>query len=400
MATSAYGTAGRLAGPDRPARRPLRVAFVLSSLGAGGAERVIAKLSERLVMDGVEVTVIAFDRPEDPIFHQFDPRVAMVRLALPPVSGRGKALANAVRRLQRLRGALARGRFDVAISFLTKINALCLAASIGLPTPVIVSERNNPRLQPKHWLWDMLLKLLYPRAQSIVLLTDGSRVCLPERQRSRAVVIRNPAAAPPFESRGAQLMRCVGVGRLTHQKGFDLLIQAFARIAGRFPEWELIIWGDGPDRQQLQEQIARLGLHSRITLAGTTPQPGSWVEEATMLVLSSRYEGGPNVVIEALASGIPVIASRCDFGPAELIEDGRDGLLVPPEDSAALAEAMARMMSDAGLRAGLARSGQQRIAAEASLDTIMDQWRDVIRSATGLGGVVSTACPASAAASV
>jgi len=100
-----------------------------------------------------------------------------------------------------------------------------------------------------------------------------------------------------------------------------------------------------------------------------------------MLVLSSRYEGSPNVVLEAMAAGVPVVATRCDFGPSELIQDGRDGLLVPPEDAGALSQAMARMMEDRELRAKLGRAGQNRILEEASLERIMQQWREIVGSA-------------------
>ncbi|WP_205479955.1 glycosyltransferase family 4 protein [Sphingomonas arenae] len=358
-----------------------RVAFVLSGLGPGGAEGVIAKISERLVQADFDVTVIAFDRPDQPVFHAFHENVRLIRLALPPVRSRLGGPANIIRRFLRLRRTLRRERFDVVISFLTKINALTLAASAGTGTPVIVSERNNPLLQPNNRLWSLVLKPLYPRAHAIVLLTDASRSCLPPRERTRAVVIRNPAAPLPFELLGADGTRCVGVGRLTRQKGFDLLITAFSRIADRFPDWELVIWGEGPDRPLLEAQVRQLGLEGRVTLPGVTAKPGAWVESAAMLVLSSRYEGGPNVVIEAMATGLPVIATRCDFGPSELIDDGQDGLLVPPEDPEALASAMARMMADRRLRAELASAGHRRMIADASIDRVVGQWVDVIGSA-------------------
>lgn len=366
-----------------------RIAFILAGLGAGGSERVIAKISERFVLDGAEVSVIAFDRPDEPVFHRFHPRVRLIRLGLPSRGGRFAAPARALNRAARLREILRDGRFDVAISFLTKINVLALLASIGLRLPVIVSERNNPLRQPHHRLWQTAVNLLYRRARAIVIQTERARICLPHRERERAIMIENPVFAPAAMSRGAGLAQCVGVGRLDRQKGFDLLIDAFAQTAPNFPSWRLVIWGEGPERSALEQRIAALGLESQVTLAGNSPSPGSWAETATMLVLSSRFEGSPNVVAEAMAAGIPVIAADCDFGPAELIDDGQSGLLVPPEDPAALAGAMSRMMADAGLRKRLGQEGQRSVSNRARSERVMAQWRDVVRGAINNEGAAT-----------
>lgn len=366
-----------------------RIAFILAGLGAGGSERVIAKISERFVLDGAEVSVIAFDRPDEPVFHRFHPRVRLIRLGLPSRGGRFAAPARALNRAARLREILRDGRFDVAISFLTKINVLALLASIGLRLPVIVSERNNPLRQPHHRLWQTAANLLYRRARAIVIQTERARICLPHRERERAIMIENPVFAPAAMSRGAGLAQCVGVGRLDRQKGFDLLIDAFAQTAPNFPSWRLVIWGEGPERSALEQRIAALGLESQVTLAGNSPSPGSWAETATMLVLSSRFEGSPNVVAEAMAAGIPVIAADCDFGPAELIDDGQNGLLVPPEDPAALAGAMSRMMADAGLRKRLGQEGQRSVSNRARSERVMAQWRDVVRGAINNEGAAT-----------
>lgn len=366
-----------------------RIAFVISSLGAGGSERVIAQVSSAFAADGMDVTIIAFDRPEDPVFHRFDSRVRLIRLGLPPVRRRSAAVYAIIRRLVRLRRTLKEGEFDIAISFLTKINALTLGASAGMRLPVIVSERNNPLAQPQHAFWRVALKFLYPRSRAIVLQTEKSRICLPPRERDRAVVIRNPATQPTFEPNGANGKCVVGVGRLTEQKGFDLLIDAFARIAESNPEWQLLVWGEGPDRGSLEQQVRSCGLEGRIALPGTSPQPGSWVQDASLFVLSSRFEGSPNVMLEAMAAGIPIIATRCDFGPSEMLEDGKHGLLVSTEDPEALAEAMSRLMANADLRASLGAAGRRRAETEFDLDTIIEKWRSLVFSALGAATVLS-----------
>jgi len=305
--------------------------------------------------------------------------VRLIRLGLPPVRGRVAAVVTLAKRLASVRRTLRQNRFDLVVSFLTKVNAITLAASIGLRVPVIVSERNNPLAQPQHAFWKLALRRLYPRAKAVVLLTHKSRMCLPATVQDRAVVIRNPAEAPDFQPVGSTLKRLVGVGRLTEQKGFDLLVDAFALVASARPGWELVIWGDGPDRPALEARVLALGLEDRVSLPGTSP-PGAWMETATVLVLSSRFEGGPNVMLEAMAAGIPVVAAACDFGPPELIESEREGLLVEPEDVRALATGMARMMDDAALRERLSSAARCRAETEFSLHAILDQWRRLVRS--------------------
>lgn len=360
--------------PHTPERAPSvaarRISIITSALGAGGAERVISLLAWHWVERGWKVTIITFDHPGDPIYHPLPEEVAFVRLGLP-----AGALAVA-RRVRALRGALKRERPDVAISFLTKINAVTLIATMGTGIPVLASERNNPLQQRAHPAWNSALRLLYRRADAIVCQTAASVACLPERVRGRVRVIANPIV-PPEARPDADARKLVAAGRLTEQKGFDLLIEAFARIADRHPRWTLDIWGEGADRHALQAAIDARGLAERIRLPGVSVRPGGWAEGASAFVLSSRYEGFANVLGEAMALGLPAIAFDCDFGPSELVRDGQDGLLVPAGDVAALAEGLDRLLGDAPLRV---RLGEAAKSAARALDVkrIAGQWDVVI----------------------
>lgn len=374
---------------------PLRIAFVLSSLGAGGAERVIAQVSEHFAVRGTKVTVIAFDHPNDPVFHRFHPDVRLVRLGLPPAGCRLASALQVGRRIRRLRKVLQEGGFDVVISFLIKVNVLTLAASAGLNFPVIVSERSNPLRQAHHAVWRALVALTYPRAAAIVLQTERARICLPAGVRARAVVIRNPASLRRrSQPVGTGRLQCVAVGRLTHQKGFDLLLYAWAEVAERYPDWRLMIWGEGPERSALEQQCEALGLGDRVMLPGNTSVPGTWVEGASLFILPSRYEGSPNVLAEAMAAGVPAIAADCDFGPAELIEDGRDGLLFPVEDAPALAGGMVRMMGDESLRRKIGEAGHTRVIRDLCPDVVMGQWSELVGNVLGSRAMTVSLPPA------
>ena len=352
----------------------MRIAFVLAGLGAGGAERVVSLIASRWVEWGWQVSVIAFDAPQDPVFHAFAPGVEFIRLAIPS-SGLGAVIGRA----QQLRAALNRLSPDVTISFLTKINALTLLATLGTGLRVIVSERNNARLQAVNPAWKIALALLYRRARQIVIQTEASRAALPAPDRLRATTIPNPVLTPvatiPAPADPPPII--TAVGRLTHQKGFDRLIDAFARIAQRHPAWRLVIWGEGPARAKLVAHAASLGLAERIAFPGLSPAPGDWVHQSGLFVLSSRFEGFPNVLAEAMAAGLPAIAFDCDYGPAEMITHGEDGLLVPQNSVAGLSRAIDALLSAPEQRRALGMAARRSITKFA-MDPIIERWTNLV----------------------
>ena len=356
----------------------LHVVFVIAGLGAGGAEKVISLISGAWVAQGWRVTILAFDAPEDPIYHRFDPRVEIRRFALSTAGGGLKAMLAQGRRIWTIRRTLKMLRPDAVVSLLTKINVLTLLATLGMRSPVIVSERNNPLAQKASAVWNALLARLYPRARAIVMQTRASMMCLPSMVHDKVRVIANPIAVPVLDAGSSNdALVLTAAGRLTSQKGFDLLIDAFAMIAGRHPQWTLKIWGEGEMRPLLEAQVRSLDLNGRVLLPGTSARPGDWVRDGAIMLLSSRYEGFPNVLGEAMAAGLPVIACDCDFGPREMISHGVDGLLVPPGDVIALAQAMEELIADPQLRASIgerARSSAARFAPH----KIIQQWEALI----------------------
>lgn len=354
------------------------VVFVIAGLGAGGAERVISLISAAWVAQGWRVTILAFDRPDEPVYHDFDPRVDLRRFGVSTAGGGIRSLLGQGRRILTIRRELRTLQPDVVISMLTKINVLTLAATIGTPHKVIVSERNNPHAQKANRAWNALLGRLYPRAAAIVMQTRASLVCLPQQVRAKAHVIPNPiSSAVLADGDGADKRVLTAAGRLTHQKGFDLLIDAFARIADRHPDWILKIWGEGELRLPLENQVRKLGLSQRVKLPGTSKTPGSWIDQGTIMLLSSRYEGFPNVLGEAMASGMPVIACDCEFGPREMIQNGYDGLLVPADDVIEMADAMDRLIRDRRLRNGLGAAARLSALRFAPAKIVM-QWAGLV----------------------
>lgn len=364
----------------------LAICIILPGLGPGGTERVVNFLANRWAASGWRVTVLTLDPLESSSYYAYRPDVAILRVGLPPEPrALLPAVVSTLRRVAAIRRGLRATAPDMVISFLSRTNVVALMASRRLGIPVVVSERNNPDMQPIGAVWHRLRTALYPRAFGLVTMTRGARDFFPARLRARSWVIPNFAEprTGPIGRRGGKLL--VAVGRLVPQKGFDLLIEAFARIAADAPEWRLQIWGDGPDRAALEDQRDRLGLSDRIDLPGVSRSHGSWVEGADAFVLSSRYEGWGIVLLEAMAAGLPVVSFDCQWGPREMINDGVDGLIVPREDVAGLGEALARLMGDPGLRQRLgdaALLSAQRYAPE----TVGAAWDEVVHEAVSRDG--------------
>jgi glycosyltransferase involved in cell wall biosynthesis len=360
----------------------MRLALVISALGAGGAERVIVTLANAWAARGWQVALITFETPGTQPYYPVDPRVALRQLGVPSVGHpRWRAIRQALRRVSALRQALRAAAPDVVISFLAKINVLTVLASRGLAFPVVVSERNNPERQRFRGTWSWLRERLYGTAWCVVTPSRGVLASFPAKIRARGRVIPNPVdlASAAIPRTGAA--RLVAVGRLVHQKGFDLLLQAFCRIAPEHPEWTLTIWGEGDQRAALEALCARLGLAERVRLPGLTERPGQWVEAADIFVLSSRYESFGNVITEAMVVGLPVIAFDCPWGPGDILRDGEDGLLVPPEDVDALAAAIRRLIADADLRRRLGAAAARNVQRFAR-DAIIAQWEALVAEAT------------------
>ena len=361
----------------------MRIALIISALSAGGAERVIVTLANCWAARGWRVTLITFEPAGTTPYYQVDPRVALRQLGIASVgSPLWRAIWQNVRRIRALRQALRVADPDLAISFLAKINVLTVLASRGLGFPVVVSERNNLERQRFRGMWTRLRQRLYGTAYCVVTPSRGVLEKLLGRDpRTRTRNSESGRPRPPAARAPRGSGRLVAVGRLVHQKGFDLLLRAFAKIAPEHPDWTLTIWGEGEQRPALEGSSTALGLAGRVRLPGLTERPGQWVEATDVFVLSSRYESFGNVITEAMAAGLPVVAFDCPWGPGDILRHGEDGLLVPPEDIDALAAAMGRLIVDAALRERLGAAAARNVRRFAR-EAILAQWDSLVAEAT------------------
>lgn len=361
-----------------------QITFVIASLTSGGAERVMTTMANHWVGQGRPVALLTMTGPDEPPFYPLAAGVDLRRLGLARPSGSpGKALANNLRRLGELRRAIVSTKPDVVISFLDTTNVVTLLATRGLGVPIVVAEHTDPGLKRLQPVWNLLRRRTYPLSAKVIVLTESSKRFFPASIQRKTLIVPNPIeVAPgdrPIEREPRRML--VSMGRFGPEKGFDLLIDAFARIAPDLPEWDLVIWGDGILRPELEAQRMSLGLESRVRLPGRTTSPHVELRKADLYALSSRREGFPMALAEAMACGLPAVAFDLPSGPRDIIREGVDGLLVPNGDVQALADTLESVMRDDYRRALMAAAAPD-VLARFGVERVMATWDQLVEDVT------------------
>ncbi|HEY6933367.1 MAG TPA: glycosyltransferase [Marmoricola sp.] len=325
----------------------MTIALLTSSMDGGGAQRAIAKLAAGIAGTGREVDLV-LAHARGPYLAELPPQVRVVDLGV-------SRLAAAVLPLARY---LRARRPDALLSALDYVNVVAvLARAVSRSgVPLVVSERNtlsaavaHTRNRSTRWM-PRLLRLAYPHADAVVAVSRGVAEDLESLCGLTAGSVRvldNPVVTPelvrmreePVEHpwlRDRTVPVVLAVGRLVPQKDFGTLLDAFGRVRRERPA-RLVVLGEGPMRSQLQEQCARLGITEDVSLPGFCANPYPAMAAADVFVLSSRFEGSPGALIEAMSCGTPVVATDCPSGPRELLAGGRHGRLVPVGDSTTMA---------------------------------------------------------------
>jgi len=294
-------------------------------------------------------------------------------------------------KLLRLRKLLQREQPALLIGMTTLPSIKLALASIGLSSRLVLSERNYPPARPLAWRWRLLRRLAYPRAHLHLVQTQGIAQWLHQRGLARrtavlanAIVWPIPRLAPwlnPERSVPPGQKVILAVGTKLHQKGFDRLVAAFAGLQADFPDWSLVILGidDAPYRGVNQAARLRqlMGTESsRLILPGNVGNVGDWYKASALFVLSSRFEGYPNVLLEAMASGLPCLAVDCPTGPSDLIDPGLNGWLVSEQvASTDMEQPLRQALEDTAARVAFASKAQavrQRNAPESLRPVFLD----------------------------
>lgn len=358
----------------------MRITLVISSLAAGGAQRVIIDLAKHLTSRGHHVTLLTYS---DPRIDHFSVPLGIERIALNllwPSKGLADSIYSNFRRLTRLRAALVAAKPSVIVSFIDLTNVLVLAATRGLGVPVVISERIHPKFHRIDFQWRIARRLLYPFADCLVVQTAviarWARRIVPQK---RVRVIPNSVASLSTDERPLPREDVIlAVGRLHLQKGFDLLIRAFAASGIWRKGWRLVIIGEGPERAHLQALVAERDLQSSVSLPGETARPQDWYRRCGIFVLSSRFEGFPNVLLEAMSLGASCVTFDCPSGPAEIVRPGVDAVLLPREDVDGLASTLSRLAMDSATRTSMG-SAASTIGTRFSPDVVFAEWERLLQ---------------------
>lgn len=370
-----HGAAARETGAGA-AGAPLHVMIYTSSLANGGAEKHTVRVANHLDASRFRVTVVVA-RGGGAYEGDLAPGV---RLHVLPTGRIDSATLCLVRSIPPLRRLLRAERPDVLCSVMDHVNVAALLAVRGLPHPpaTVLCVQNSPVAKyvrtrgPMAAALRRLIPALYPRADRIVALSSGvageiAAMVPAAAPRIRVIynagvddaLLRGAAEPLPDGAPRGEGPLVVAVGRLTRQKGYDVMLDALAQVRRRVPA-RLWIVGPGADQPALERQAAALGVLDAVHFWGFQRNPFAFMAAADLFVLSSRWEGFANVVAEAMACGAPVVSTDCPHGPGEIIQDGVSGLLARNEDAGSLAAAMLRVLEDPQLAARLAAGGEAR----------------------------------------
>jgi glycosyltransferase involved in cell wall biosynthesis len=340
----------------RPRQDEMRIAVFASFSGAGGVERMVANLCRGFADAGHPVDLVLV-RADSVHLGGLPPQVRVVRLGTRHTLGSLFALAAYLRR-ERPAALLAAKDRAGQTAVLARWLA-CVPVRLVFRIGTTVSAALEGRSLLAKLLWYLPMRLLYRYADAIVAVSQGVAADLqqitglPER---RFRVIANPVVTPELKSRAQEpdthpwlddprTPVVLGIGRLTRQKDFPTLLKAFARVAA-VRDCRLVILGEGRDRSALEALARELGIAERVALPGFCANPYAWLSRSRLFVLSSAWEGSPNALTEAMALGVPVVATDCPSGPREILDGGRVAPLVAVGDVAALAAAMRRTLDE------------------------------------------------------
>ncbi|MBT4487500.1 MAG: glycosyltransferase family 4 protein [Rhodospirillaceae bacterium] len=368
--------------PDRETdghRAAADLCMVIADLSAGGAQRVFSQLANAWAAEGRIITVVTFSDAQVDFF-PLVPEIRRISLGgLKPSPGLFNAVAANFRRLHALRRAFKDSGADRILSFTGSMNVLAVLAARGLDLWVSISERNDPTRQSLGRIWNVLRRWSYPMADKVTANSHGAVEALAAFvPREKLAFVPNPIAPAP-SSMAAVLPgpSILNVGRLSPQKAQDVLIAAFADLAGEFPDWRLVIVGTGEWEETLRAQAGQLGIADRVLFIGQIDDPFPYYRAARIFALPSRFEGTPNAMLEAMSVSMPCIVSDASRGPLEYVEDGISGLVVAVGDAGKLSAAMRRLMADPEWASTLGDRGRENLSLH-SLEAVLGVWAEVL----------------------
>ncbi len=356
------------------------IVFYIGSLSMGGAERVIVNLAAYFRSCGYTVTIVTKLQDED----EYPVPEGVTRI-LADIAGdeiSSNRVVNLYRRITKLRNIFKQLAPDYIVSFIKKNNFMAITSAAGLHIPVIVSVRSNPAREYPDKLTRLLARVLFARTAGVVLQTQQAKEFFPKEVQKKVVVLPNSLSDKFLQSEcsGERRKEIVWVGRMDSNKNPKMLLRAFAEIAEKHPEWSVTYIGEGYQKKEMEAFCKEKNLSSQVKFAGRIDDVAGAIRPASVFVLTSKQEGMPNALIEAMVSGLAAISTDCPCGgPAELIENGINGILIPVDDEKALTEALDKLLSDEEYRVRISNEAKKLID-KVHPDIVNRKWLEYIES--------------------
>ncbi len=362
-----------------------KICFYMAHLAKGGAQRVIVNLTEYMIAQGHEVTIVTTNKAD--VEYDMPKGAKRVMSDIEKDEITGSRIRNFHRRFKKLKNVFRSEQPDVIISFIGLNNMMAIATNLFYKTPVLISVRANPTMEYYTKLLQFISKTLFIKADGIILQTKDQQRYFPKGIQKKCTILPNPLN-PEFvtKSDNASIAwedkkQIVAVGRVDGNKNHKMLIEAFTRVAAEYPDWTLKIYGDGEDKEKIDALIQKSGFADRIEAPGNVSDVPQRLEQARIYTLTSNEEGMPNSLIEAMAKGLACISTDCPCGgPAELIESGENGILIPIEDTDALEKALRDILSNEEYEKKLG-SNAEKVKDTLDPKKVCKQWMEYIEMA-------------------
>jgi len=359
----------------------MKILFIVDDFG-GGAGNVIQILANEFVRRGYDVKVLLLNYHTEN--NRLNEKVSVIRHTISSKNVKNKLiwLKNTTKELRQI---IIKSNPDVVISFLDNNNTLTGLSLMFDKIPLIVSERSNPIVIKPKGFWRILRIPAYLRADAVTV--QCSNFVRFNRLFSRKTLVTpNPIVKPTLEKVMPQVnsdeVRLISCGRLAPIKRFDLMIRAFYKINKNFPNTKLYIYGEGSERGVLEKLIQDLSLNDKVILAGRTDDIYSVLNNSDIYVMTSEQEGFPNALSEAMAVGLSSVAFECHEGLRDLIDDGKNGFLVPPGDIGLMAERVCYLIENINLRNTFSVKSKE-VSRKFSVGSVCDLWEELIIDVRG-----------------
>ncbi|MGM9551705.1 MAG: glycosyltransferase family 4 protein [Clostridia bacterium] len=355
----------------------MNIDFYISSLSGGGAENVLTTLAKYFSLKENNVSITSLEKR--PQFYDVDKTVELIKYNNKGKGKIGEIFSDFKCTRKQLRE---RKNTDICISFLLRCNLQVLLGSLFLHKKVVVCDRNNPLMEHSKLVF-LLSCQVYRLASAIFVQTEQIKTFYPKWLQKKMFVIENPLDTKKLDAQcEGEIVKentIISMGRLEPQKDFKTLIKAFKSLSDKYPDWKVKIFGKGDMHDELQSYLDKLELTDRVLLCGRTEAPFKELKKAKILVLSSHYEGFPNVLCEGMYAGLGCISSDCVSGPRELINDGENGFLFPVGDDRILSEKLEKLLSNSDICDIMGEKAKTTVE-RLELPVICEKWYDRLRS--------------------